>query len=72
MTNVKERPNYPLFQRYTIDELSRRLGYSDGYLVFIKNGYRMPSKRFKTTVCAVLNQSEVELFGSPEISGEVK
>ena len=63
MTNVKERPNYPLFQRYTIDELSRRLKYSDGYLVFIKNGYRIPTRRFKDTVCAVLNQSEVELFG---------
>jgi|TARA_Y100000310_G_scaffold239588_1_gene243246 hypothetical protein len=83
MAIVKEAPNHdlrdyrkrrvaPLFARYTIDELAIRLRYSEEYLVFIKKGYRRLSDRFITNACGILNLPEQELFGSPEISGEVE
>ena len=69
---TKTYPEIPLFQQYSVPELVRRLPYTEGYLYYIKVGYRPPTQKFMATVCAVLNQSELELFGSPEISGEVE
>ena len=69
---TKTYPEIPLFEQYTVPELVRRLPYTEGYISYIKCGYRTPTLKFRATVCAVLNQSELELFGSPEISGEVE
>ena len=69
---TKTYPEIPLFQQYSVPELVRRLPYTEGYLYYIKVGYRPPTQKFMATVCAVLNQTELELFGSPEISGEVE
>ena len=64
---TKTYPEIPLFEQYTVPELVRRLTmYKEGYLYYIKVGYRKPTKKFKDTVCAVLNQSEQELFGEVE------
>ena len=61
---TKTYPEIPLFEQYTVPELVRRLTmYKEGYLYYIKVGYRPPTRKFRATVCAVLNQSEVELFG---------
>jgi transcriptional regulator with XRE-family HTH domain len=49
-----------------VPELVRRLPYTEGYISYIKCGYRTPTLKFRATVCAVLNQSEQELFGEVE------
>ena len=56
------KPVHPLFNDYTIDELHKRTGYSEVYLIEVKNG-RILRPRFIKTVCGILNRSEAELFG---------
>ena len=63
---TKTYPEIPLFEQYTVPELVRRLPYTEGYISYIKCGYRTPTQKFIATVCAVLNQSEQELFGEEE------
>ena len=63
---TKTYPDIPLFEQYTVPELVRRLPYTEGYISYIKCGYRTPTQKFRATVCAVLNQSEQELFGEVE------
>ena len=60
---TKTYPEIPLFEQYSVPELVRRLPYTEGYISYIKFGYRTPTQKFRATVCAVLNQSEQELFG---------
>ena len=66
---TKTYPEIPLFQQYTVPELVRRFPYTEVYLYYINVGFRPPTQKFMATACAVLNQSELELFGSREISG---
>ena len=53
----------PLFQEYSLDELHKRLGYSEWYLVDLKSGHRPPTRRFKLTASGILNRTIEELFG---------
>ena len=56
----------PLFQEYSLDELHKRLGYSEWYLVDLKSGHRPPTRRFKLTASGILNRPVEDLFGGGE------
>ena len=51
----------PLFQ-----ELHKRLGYSEWYLVDLKSGHRPPTRRFKLTASGILNRPVEDLFGGED------
>ena len=53
----------PIFEMYTIDELSKRFQMSKRYLCDVEEGYKPMGKRFRVTACAVLGRTEEELFG---------
>jgi len=57
------KPNYPLFQMYKLEELSELLGKAESTLLYIKNGYKIATPRFRFDTAAILGQSEEELFG---------
>ena len=57
-------PGYPIFEEYTLDELSRRLPYRETYLLEIKMGRAKVTDRFLATACGILNRTEGELFGT--------
>lgn len=46
---------YPLFDKYTLDTLMARLGYSGEYLLDVRSG-RKPA-------CGILRRKEAELLG---------
>ena len=60
---IKEKPLLPIFSDYTIDELHKRLYYSEIYLLEMKSGKKRASERFRNTACGILNRSEADLFG---------
>ena len=53
----------PMFEQYTIDELSKRLGLTIGYLNGVKEGNKPLRRLFKSRACGILNRTEAELFG---------
>ena len=57
-----ERPNFPLFELFTIDELHKRLGHSMEYLLALKSGRKPIGRRFRLTAAGILNRPEAELF----------
>ena len=69
---MQTRPILPLFRDYTLDELHKRLGYSELYLVDMKIGHRPPSNRFKFVASGILNRSTEELFGGGENEDNVQ
>ena len=56
----------PIFEKFSIGELAERLGYTESYLVMLKDGYRKPPRRFKLTAAGILNRPVAELFGPEE------
>ena len=56
----------PIFNEYTIDELSRRLDKSIGYLNQMAEGTKPITATFRFNACAILNRPEAELFGPQE------
>ncbi len=60
------KSNCPIFKRYTISELSERLGYKEATLLGMREGHVKIVPRFKDFACAKLGYSEEELFGTPE------
>ena len=62
MTTKYQKP--PLFDIFTIDELSHRLGLTKRYLIEIEDGRKPANERFMFRACAILNRPEAELFGS--------
>ena len=53
----------PLFKDYTIDDLHKRTGYSEAYLVDIKQNPKRANPQFRRMVARILNQPESDLFG---------
>ena len=61
----------PLFEHYTIETLARRTGYSERYLLDLKEGSSKINPRFCRVVSQRLRRSEEELFGptpQPEVA----
>ena len=56
------KPVHPIFERYTLDELSRLTGYGIIYLEAIRRGYEPARPRFKDMVRRILRVPEAELF----------
>ena len=57
------KPMLPLFRDYTLDELHKRLGYSELYLADMKIGHRPPPARFQFVAAGILNRTIEDLFG---------
>lgn len=53
----------PLFKDYTIDDLHERTGYSEAYLVDIKQHPEKARPQFRRMVTKLLNRPLAELFG---------
>lgn len=59
----------PLFERYTVEQLTELTPYSEAYLLDL---YRRPSRirpHFRRTVAAVLGLPEAELFAEHPTNG---
>jgi hypothetical protein len=53
---------HPIFQRYTISELAKRLGYGEYYLLFIRDGHTPATNRFRRIASLTLDLPESQLF----------
>ena len=65
---------FPLFKLFTVEEIHRLTGYSEVYLLDIKQGRARANSRFRRVCSAVLQRPESELLGgdaspSPTSSG---
>jgi hypothetical protein len=56
------RTAVPLFEQYSIEDLARLAGYSEVYLVALKNQPERIRPRFRKTIAAILGRTEAELF----------
>ena len=63
MTSTKNRPHYPLFDLYKLDDIHERTGYAFSYLLDVKEGRKKLNQRFRKTLTGIYNQSDDELFG---------
>ena len=59
----KQRPSYPIFDMYTIEQLSKLLPYAESTLLDVKEGRYLHMDRFVRIARGILNRSEAELFG---------
>ena len=63
MPTTKQRQVYRLFNKYTLEDLRKRLGYEISYLDAIRrNPGEKTSDRFKEVTIRILNESLGELF----------
>ncbi len=62
----RQKPDFPIFRMYTIDQLSKRLGLTKRYLCDLEEGIRPLPRRFKINTCLILRRSHVHLFGDEE------
>ena len=61
----------PIFEEFSIEELSRRLDVTEYYIVELKRGDKPIRPKFRTKAAAILNRSIAELFGEdPVPTGE--
>ena len=65
MTNAR-KPT-PIFEKYTLEQLSERLGLSEHYLLDLKHGKKDLNPHFRHNATRILNQTEEELFGEAEV-----
>lgn len=68
MTTQFKRP--PIFDLYTVNELSKRLGRTKRYLCDLEEGTKPIGPHFVHLACAILGRSEAELFGPQEDAQE--
>ena len=56
------KPGAPLFEEYTVAQLTRLIPYEESYLEELVSGRQPIRPRFRRTVARILGRSEVELF----------
>lgn len=56
-------PNIPLFEQYSVSQLADLLGYSEMYLLYIKDGLQPVNRRFMDIASRILQRPKEELFG---------
>lgn len=56
----------PLFSLFTLEEISRRTGYTERYLVDVKFGDTSITGRFRKVCSRILQRPEAELFGNSD------
>ena len=63
MEKVPEKMSiHPIFREYDISDLARRFGYTELYLVNLKDGQKPITPRFRAYCAAILRRPESELF----------
>ena len=55
----------PIFSKYSFQELHEKLGVGYAYLESLEKGTKPIRPTFKFHACAILGQTEEELFGNP-------
>lgn len=70
MNKLGTQPTAPLFEEFSLDELTRRTGYSEVYLVALKAQPGRITPRFRDVVSRILGRSEAELFGGVTEAGD--
>ena len=68
MPTTIERPHYPIFEAYKLDDLVERTGYAYLTLLDIKDGRKPANRRFRINMANALRQSQQKLFGGEEES----
>ena len=64
--DTQTRLRHPIFERYTLDELSRLTGYGVVYLAAIDKGYELARPKFRDIVRRILRVPERELFNDEQ------
>ena len=64
-----DKVTHPIFERYTLSELARRLDRSEGYLLDMRRGKEPAGPRFRAMAASILRKPEAELF-APEALGK--
>lgn len=57
-----KRPTVPLFERFTVEQLTGLIPYSERYLKDLRDGQQPIRPRFRRTVSRILGQPESALF----------
>lgn len=57
-----QAPTHPIFEKYSINELAKKGGYSESHILAMKAGYTPVSRKFRILMAAVLNKKEMDLF----------
>ena len=52
----------PVWNRYTISDLHTRTGYSESYLLRVRDGHLAVTDLFRTKIAAALNEDVAALF----------
>ena len=63
MMSRKGKISAPIFEQYSLTELTELLPYRETYLLDLKRGNAVLTERFRKTACGILRRSEAELFG---------
>ena len=63
MPTTRERPHYPMFEEYALDDLMERTGYAYLTLLDIKDGRKPANRRFRINIANALRRSQDNLFG---------
>ena len=53
---------HPIFQKYSLDDLAKRLNRSEQTLLWFKNGHKPIGGQFRHMAAAILNQPIDSLF----------
>ena len=53
---------HPIFQKYSLDDLAKRLNRSEQTLLWFKNGHKSCGPQFRVMAAAILNQPIDSLF----------
>ena len=55
-------PQHPLFERYSVETIARRTGYTYMWVLSLKEGKDPISPKFRRKVSIILHKPEEELF----------
>lgn len=61
-TEGRTRPKIPLFEQFSLEQVSDLTGYSIPYLEDLRNGSQQLRPRFRKVVARMLGKPEQELF----------
>jgi hypothetical protein len=59
-----KKPRIPLFERFTVEQLTELIPYSERYLRDLRDGDQPIRPRFRRIASRILGQSEADLFDS--------
>jgi transcriptional regulator with XRE-family HTH domain len=64
VAHPRNEPWLPIFEKFPIDVLMKKLDYSRNWLDQLRSGRKTPSPKFRRQAVRILKFSEDELFGN--------